>query len=272
MTNTEWMRRVVAAWLALGILFCAGAASAIGRVEWKSKTLKESEGHSWTVELTIYLPKAPDVATLPMRFSFTPVVYYERTLVDGKEGPQLRKVPLENRQPLIEGQDVGFLDPGTGQIQKRTKFSFKLTRGHGYEAGEYDVKILDGRTDAVIGSPAHLVFEGENDVIDRRAMVFTGDDKKKKKKEEEEKKAEGGETGDVPMKTETKPEDDPDYWKKGSTSDDEQKEEVEKKGGCGCRMGERGAASDAFGLALGLVVVGAARSRRKRWVGVSSQP
>lgn len=270
MTNTEWMRRVVATWLALGVLFCAGAASAIGRVEWKTKNLKESEGHSWTVELAIYLPKAPDVATLPMRFSFTPVVYYERTLVDGKEGPQLRKVPLENKQPLVEGVDVGFLDPGTGQIQKRTKFSFKLTRGHGYEAGEYEVKILDGRTDAVIGSPIRLVFEGENEVIDRRAMVFTGDDKKKKKKEETA--GGGADGGNVPMKTETKPEDDPDYWKKGGTSGDEQNEEVEKKRGCGCRMGERGEASDALGLALGLAVVGAARSRRKRATGLSSRP
>lgn len=273
MTNKEWMRRIVATWLALGVLMCAAAASAVGRVDWKSKTLKESEGHSWTVEVTIYLPKAPDVATMPMRFSFTPAVYYERSLVDGKEGPQLRKVPLENKPPLVEGVDVGFLDPGSGQIQKRTRFSFKLTRGHGYEAGEYDVKILDGRTDAVVGTPTRLVFEGENEVIDRRAMVFTGGEDKKKKKEEEKKPGgEGGESGDVPMKTEPKPEDDPDYWKKGKgTGDAEENAQVEPKRGCGCRMADRPGASDATGLVLGVSALALARVRRRRAV-VSARP
>lgn len=265
MANTVWLRRVVSVWLALCVVLVAGAASAVGRVEWKSKDLKESEGHSWTVEVTIYLQKAPDVATLPMRFNFQPVVYYERTLVDGKEGPQLRKVPLENRTPLVESVDVGFMDPGTGQIQKRTKFSFKLTRAHGYEAGEYDVKIIDGRSDAIVGTPVRIIFQGENEVIDRRAMVFSGE-KKKEKKDEEKKAEEGGGGGDESSSMK-KPEDDPDFWKKkggSGTEDDEQNEEVEPKRGCGCRMGERDGTSSAAAFALALGALGTARLRRRR--------
>jgi MYXO-CTERM domain-containing protein len=262
MSNKEWMRRLTAAWLALGVLFCAAAAGAVGRVEWKSKTLKESEGHSWTVEVAIYLDRAPSVATLPMRFSFTPVVYYERSLLDGKEGPQLRNVPLVGKQPLVEGVDVGFMDPGTGKIEKRTKFSFKLKRGNGYEAGEYDVKIMDGRTDQTVGQQVRIVFQGENEVIDRRAMVFTGEKKKEKKSEGAGGGADAG-ASEQAQQTTSRPEDDPDYWKKGkSTSDDEQSEEVEPKRGCGCRVGAD-SGSEALGLVVGIGMLGGALARRR---------
>lgn len=252
-------------WLTLvGVFFLAGAAHAAGgRVEWKTKTLKESEGHSWTIEVAFYMSKAPDVATLPMRFSFTPAVYYERALVDGKEGPQLRQVPLQGKPPLVESVDVGFMDPGTGQIQKRTRFSFKVTRGHGYEAGEYDVTIKDGRTDAPFGSATHVVFEGENEVIDRRAMVFSGEKKKEKAKEDDK----GGGDGDGNDKPQKKlDEDDPAFWEGGpkkSTKNDESNEEVEPKRGCGCRLaGARSTGSSAL-ESLSVLALAAARRRRR---------
>src|ERR1041385_9355601 len=89
----------------MAALSLAGTAGAAGRVDWKTKTLKEGDGHSWTIEVAFFLNKAPDVATLPMRFSFEPVMYYERALVDGKEGPQLRQVPLQGKPPLVESVD-----------------------------------------------------------------------------------------------------------------------------------------------------------------------
>ena len=73
----------------------------------------------------------------------------------------------------------------TGVDVKRTKFVFRVTRAHGYEAGEYQVTIRDGRSGDMIGAPARLIFQGENEIIDRRAMVFAGSDKKKKKSAEE---------------------------------------------------------------------------------------
>src|SRR5689334_16297332 len=228
--GTERLRHFVAAALSIGVLVLSTRAWAGGRIEWKSKTLKESGNHSWTIEVSIFMNKAPDVATLPMRFSFQPVVYYERALMDGKEGPQERKVPLEGKPPLVESVDVGFLDPGNGQVQKRTKFSFSVNRGHGFEAGEYDVTVRDGRTDAALGSPTHLIFDGENEVIDRRAVVFSGE-KKEKAKEGDDKK-------DEEPKKKALTEDDPAFWQGGpKQTDAEKNEEVEKKGGgCGCRV------------------------------------
>jgi hypothetical protein len=257
-TGARFLRPFSMLAVSLGVVLMSGIAAAAGRVEWKSKTLKESDNHSWTIEVSIFLSRAPDVATLPMRFSFQPVVYYERSLVDGKDGPQLRTVPLQDKQPLVESVDVGFLDPGSGQIQKRTKFSFKVSRGHGYDAGEYDVTIKDGRTDASMGSPAHVVFQGENEVIDRRAVVFSGE-KKKAKDDDADKKQD-----DVPQKKELTP-DDPGYWNGGSKND-EDKEKVEPKHGCGCRVGTEGSGTDALGGAVGgaLILLSGVRRRARR--------
>lgn len=257
MTKTRGVRAVLRLFIPAFILcqlFLAARAHAYGRVEWKSKSLKESDSHSWTIEISVYLDRTPDVSTLPMRFSFTPVVYYERALVDGRDGPQLRKVPLQGKPPLVESVDVGFMDPGTGQIQKRTKFSFKVTRAHGYEAGEYDVIIKDGRSDATVGQKVTLVFDGENEVIDRRAIVFSGEKKKKEPSEDEEKKEE------APKKKELSP-NDPGFWE-GGPKDDEKKEQVEPKRGCGCRVvGEK--TSDVAALGLAVAVVAASGLRRR---------
>jgi hypothetical protein len=176
--------------LALAALFISSPAHAAGRVVWKTTTFTEKEGKGyWRLDLEIHLSKAPDVSWYPMKFEFEPTAYYERALMDGKEGPQERTVPLTGQQSLIESQDVGFLDAGTGKTQSRTKFTFKLTRAHGYEAGEYKVTIRDASTGSMIGTPTTLKFKGENEIIDRRAMVFQASDSKKKKKDEAAKQA-----------------------------------------------------------------------------------
>jgi len=253
------VRHFLSAAFSMLVFLVAASASAGGRVEWKSKKLTESGSHSWTVDVAIFLNKAPDVGTLPMRFSFQPVVYYERSLLDGKEGPQLRQVPLDNKPPLVESVDVGFLDPSNGQIQKRTRFSFKVSRVQGYEAGEYDVTVKDGRSDASLGGPTRIVFDGENEVIDRRAVVFSGEKKKEKKSDDENKDS----TEDKPKKKELTP-DDPGYWE-GGPKDTEKQEEVEPKRGCGCRVGATSEGTDRLGMgaagaALALQIV---RRRRK---------
>src|SRR4051812_46140901 len=248
------LQRFLALVLALGVFLVAGSARADGRVEWKTKTLKESESHSWTIEVSIFLNRAPDTSTLPMRFSFQPVVYYERSLLDGKDGPQERKVPLQNKPPNVESVDVGFLDPGNGQLQKRTKFSFKVTRGHGYEAGEYDVTIKDGRTDANIGQRVTLIFDGENEVIDRRAIVFSGEKKKKEDKDEDKDKKEE----EQPKKKELSPSD-PGYWEGGPK--DEDKEKVEPKRGCGCRVSSSDRKADLGFASLAAAAIVVSRLR-----------
>lgn len=267
-TCVRFVRSFAVALAAMAWLMVSSLAFAVGRVEWKSKTLKEADNKSWKVDVAIHLPKSPDLPTMPMKFEFQPVVYYERSMLDGDKLVE-RKVPLEGRQALIESVDVGFLDPGSGKIEKRTKFVFKVTRAHGYEAGEYQVTIRDGRSGDMIGTPARLTFQGENEIIDRRAMVFAGSDKKKKQKSAEEKPVaaasesagtsatstdEGGEASET---SETSSETAPAPEAEAPPAEP-QGEVKEKPGGCGCRAAGTSGARSAHWLfvaaAAGLVL------------------
>jgi hypothetical protein len=254
------------------ILLCTGSAFAAGRVEWKSTTVKERDDKSWRLEVSLYMPKAPDVPHVPMKFEFQPVAYYARDMTDGDKLVE-HTVPLTDRQSLIESVDVGFLDSGSGKIEKRTRFSFKVTRAHGYEAGEYKVTIRDTRDGKVVGTAQTLKFQGENETIDRRAMVFASKGDKKK-----EEKKEGSDSGG------DKPKDDGDGAKKDAVADDAPKADAPgaeddaaaseskddnapppvegKPGGCGCKLagGER---TNAAGL-LALAGVVALIARRRR--------
>ncbi len=263
--------------LALVALCSSSVASAAGRVQWKSKTFKERSDKAWNLELAIYLPSAPDVPHVPMKFEFQPEVYYERDMMDGDKLVE-RKVPLDNRQALIESVDVEFLDSGTGKIEPRTRFTFKLTRAHGYEAGEYKVTIHDGRNDQAVGTATTLIFDGENEVIDRRAMVFSGNDKKKKpdadtKKVDDDKSGDDKSSASADKKTDdSKPAGDSDTPaptadapKAEDKPSDEPGTIKEKPGGCGCHVAGSSESSNAglgfAALALSSVVL---RRRKKR--------
>ncbi|HEY2735790.1 MAG TPA: MYXO-CTERM sorting domain-containing protein [Polyangiales bacterium] len=267
------VRALFVVFLGLVALCTSSVASAAGRVQWKSKNFKERSDKSWNLEVAIYLPSAPDIPHVPMKFEFQPEVYYERDELDGDKIVE-RKVPLENRQALIESVDVEFLDSGTGKIEPRTRFTFKLTRAHGYEAGEYKVSIHDGRNDQAVGAPVTLIFDGENEIIDRRAMVFTGNEKKKKaddtKKVDDDKAA----SGDDKKSDDAKPASDSDSpaptpaTDSAPKADDKPADEPgtikEKPGGCGCVVAGGGESEPA---GLGLTVLGLSLvllRRRKR--------
>ena len=87
LSNRSPIRRTPLALLMLIITLIAGTALAAGRIEWKSKNFKERSDKSWLLEFAVYLPRAPDVAYVPMKFEFQPEVYYERSLIDGHDGP-----------------------------------------------------------------------------------------------------------------------------------------------------------------------------------------
>jgi MYXO-CTERM domain-containing protein len=268
-------RRLLAVLVSLlAVLLLSSAASAAGRVEWKSKSFKERSDKAWMLELAIYLPRAPDVAYVPVKFEFELITYFERALVDGRDGPVENKTPMTGRQPLIESVDVGFLDAGTSKIEKRTRFSFKVKRDLGFEAGEYKVTLRDTRNGQTIGGPTTITFDGENEIIDRRSIVFQGDDKKKKKEKKEE-KAEG--EGDGDKKEESKGgnegSDEGGKSDEGSSDEGAAKEEgsdntggddpppVEKKG---CSVhGAPAGGNDAASL-FGLAIVGLLVARRRR--------
>jgi len=266
-SRVGWLERLRVLACFVAVLLVAGSAAAAGRVEWATKNLKaRSDNNAWDIELKIYLNRAPDFANMPVKFEFQPMVYYERAMVDGDKLLE-RKVPLVGREPLIESVDIGFLDPGTGQIQKRTRFSFKITRGHGFECGEYHVTIRDGRNGQILGTPVNIVLGGQNEVIDRRSIVFTGERKKDKDKAKDsdagtdDQSSEGAEKADAKKDEPAPAEAEPASEEPGPEADAPPPVEG-KPGGCGCRLGSAAPASTAMGGLLALGALAALRRRR----------
>jgi MYXO-CTERM domain-containing protein len=263
-------RRFVLVLCQLAVILLSSSAFAGGRIEWKSTAVKERDDKSWRLEVAIFMPKAPDVPHVPMKFEFQPVAYYARDMTDGDKLVE-HTVPLTDRQSLIESVDVGFLDSGSGKIEARTRFSFKVTRAHGYEAGEYKVTIRDTRNGQIVGTAQTLKFQGENETIDRRAMVFASKGDKKK-----EEKKEGDSGGDKPKEDADKKADAPaedaakgdapgaeDDKASEPSADDNAPPPVEgKPGGCGCKVAGAPQSNAAGWLALAGVAVLFTRRRR----------
>lgn len=256
--------RLLAAALALlgVLLLVAQPALAAGSVTFEDKAPKETDGR-WKLKMTINYGSTPHLAHIPVLFSFTPVVLYERTLTDqSPEKPVLNKLPLKGQPAINEDTDVGFSD-GSGKIFNITKFDVVLRRDRGFEAGEYELKITRKTDGAQLGPTQRITLQGDNPVVDRRAMVFTGEKKKEKK---EEKKAEdtaapSGEAQDGAGSdaSEAPPAD-------TSETPVEAPPEVEpKQGGCGCRVAGDGApAAPGLGLVAGLALGALPLIRRRR--------
>jgi MYXO-CTERM domain-containing protein len=250
-------RHVLAAFLCalLGALLLPRPALAAGRVTLKSREVTEADGR-WKLDMTFDYGSIPQVPHIPMIFNFQPVVLYERALTDqSPKTPVLNRMPLSNQPAINESMDVGFSD-ATGKIFKVTKFDFILKRDHGFEAGEYDLKITREDDGSQMGQTIHIILKGDNPVVDRRAIVFAGDKPKKVKDDrpaDEEKK-------DDAAPAEEKKADDSGDSKPAATGDDVPKVPP-KQGGCGCKVaGGEGAAGG--GLAV-LAAAGAVVARRR---------
>ncbi len=256
----------------LVMLLFSGSALAAGRIEWKAKEVKERDDKSWRLEVAIYMPKAPDVPHVSMKFEFQPTAYYARDMTDGDKLVE-HTVPLTDRQALIESVDVGFMDSGSGKIEARTRFSFKVTRAHGYEAGEYKVTIKDTRNGQTVGTPTTLKFQGENETIDRRAMVFASKDKKKDEKKDEKKEGDGDKPADE-AKGDDSGSDAPKSAEPAPGSEDSKPTDEgagaegpppieEKPGGCGCKVVGAPDHAGLAGLLAHLGLVGLVTRRRQ---------
>ena len=274
-TYGKWPSRLVAMGCTLAIFMIAAMAAAAGRIDWGSnKTLKpRSDGNSWNVDIKIFLPRPPDVPTIQLKFEFDQKVYYERAMMDGDK-LVTRNVPIEGKQPVTETVDVGFLDPETSRIEKRTRFTFKLHRDHGFDCGEYKVTVRDTRNGQIVGSPTTLILGGENEVIDRRSIVFTGEKKKAKKTEDKKDNAEAGDAAgseepkkkaakseaadeSAPPANEAPPANDP-------AAADSPETVKKKPGGCGCRVPGRSETPSPNGWLLLTAASGLALARRRR--------
>jgi MYXO-CTERM domain-containing protein len=254
------MRRLLA-WACLLTVFLVAAVATAARIQWKSTQLQEKkitdDESRWHIELTIFLDRAPDFANMPVKFEFKETAAQERYMEGESDKIKTRTVPLSTTQPIIESVDLGFLDPSTGSIQKRTKFAFDISRAHGFEAGDWEVKITDGRNGAHLGS-ARLKLVGENKVIDRRTMTFTGSVKKKDKDGEADGSADSKkkDEGAAAMPGQ---EDDTDWPEEKSNKP----RPVEPKRGCGCRVAGQETDSKPVGAWLGLALGGAWMLRRR---------
>jgi MYXO-CTERM domain-containing protein len=248
----------------------AQTAWAAGSITYSKTRIQESNG-GWNLQMTIVYGGTPKIGHVPLRFTFTPVAYFESYL-DDKHGdkPQRRTIPLTGQTPINESVDVGFSDP-RGKIFDRTRFDFTISRSHNFAAGEYDVVVHRG-DGAQVGGKQKLILEGENPVIDRRAISFV--DSSKKKDNTPVTSATAAPASTESAAAESTPEAATDSTAEPASSASPPSEEspdptaaakVPPGGskGCGCRVtGETTSSSGAL-LTLGLVGVTFLRVRRR---------
>jgi MYXO-CTERM domain-containing protein len=252
----------------IGALLATLPAHAAGSVLIADRSPKEDDGR-WKLKMTIKYGGMPHLAHIPMLFSFTHTVHYERALTDqSPEKPILVRIPLQGQQAINESMDVGFSD-GSGKTFDITKFDFVLRRDRGFEAGEYDLKITRAHDGAQMGQTMKNTLQGDKPIIDRRAIVFAGE-KKKKKPDEAEKSApadsEAGEKTEPASAAETPPEEPPAGDPAGDLA------VPPKQGGCGCRAaGAPSAPASAALVVLGLGAL-ARVTRRRRTLSNSCRP
>jgi MYXO-CTERM domain-containing protein len=246
---------LAAALLASPLAILPRTALAAGSVTLASREPTEEDG-KWKLKFTIDYGSIPQIPHIPMLFRFTPTMLYERALTDkSPEKPIINRMPLQNQQSVNESMDVGFAD-ASGKVFKVTKFDFIIRRDHGFEAGEYDLKITREDDGAQMGQTIKLILKGDNPIVDRRAIVFAGEKKSKKVDAD-------------------KPADDKKDEKKDEPAAQEQPKADEnggeaaappavppKQGGCGCRTAGDGAPEGA-GLA-GLALAAALVMRRRK--------
>lgn len=267
MVLSKVVRIGLGALMALLVVALPSAAHAAGTVQIKNTQPEEADGR-WKLNMTINYGATPHLAHIPMIFAFEHTVHYERALTD-KSGdkPVLVKQPLSNQQPINESMDVGFSD-GTGKVFNITKFDFVVRRDRGFEAGEYTLKIKRAGDGVAVGTPQKIVLKGDNPIVDRRAIVFSGE-KKSKQQEGGGDKAGSGEKKDDAADGEKKEPETPDPTPADRDPSPETDTpvgpppEAPKQGGCGCRLADTGAPSPIAALLLGLGAV-AARWRRGR--------
>lgn len=249
-------RLLLLALLLLGFSLVPRDANATGSVSLSTREPVEVNG-KWKLVMTIDYGSVPHLPHIPMLVVFTPTVHYDLSLTDkSPDKPVLIKQPLQNQQPINEGLDVGFSD-ASGKIFKITKFDFVIRRDHGFEAGEYDLKIKREDDGVQLGQTMKLTLKGDNPVIDRRAITFAGE---KKSKKDEAKKDDA--KADAPKENETpleNAEPRPDEMAPAPPP-------VEpKQGGCGCVVSgdaANGGATALAALALGALVTLRRRTRR----------
>jgi MYXO-CTERM domain-containing protein len=262
------LHTLVIPWLsAFAVLLFAGVAFAgVGSFKLRSTTVSEVSG-GWHIYCEIQLPKPPPTAHQTLKFLFTKTAVYERDLVDNNPKPVTNRQALVGQQPSVESLEVDFAD-ASGKIFNITRFDFTITRIRGYEAGEYKIQLRT--SDGVdIGGFATLTLNGDNPVVDRRAMAFDAKNPNMKKVSSG---IDGGATGPktddsvaaVPNNGEVTPAGTAPPFLTDDAFKKQPEEMHERPKGCGCDVPGAGAAGATAGLAaLGLLIATLGLRRRR---------
>ena len=257
-----WFRStLIAAAVALGLLTLSSSASAFGTFRLKKTTVEEADGR-WKFNVEVDYGSKPHLGHIPFDFIFVQKTYYEYSITDNDPKPVQRRKPMLNQPPQREQMDIGFAD-ARGDLWQRTKFSFSLRRDRGFSAGEYSLTVKRTSDGAIMGRPMNIILNGQNELIDRRAIVFSGEKKKDPKKADKPK--EGAEAAtDKPKDTVPEDVDPPDDSVATDEADGPPPVDKKAKGaGCGCRAAGLGPRYGAAPL-LGLLVLGLFGWTRRR--------
>lgn len=254
--------RLLACFLLSTVFFVASKAHAVGSVRAEKTTIDEVDG-TWKVVLNVDYGGVPDINYVPVLLIFTPTMLYERSLTDASgDKPVITKRPLSQQATINEQLEIGFTD-GQGKAFRKTKFDFKIRRDRGFEAGEYDLEIKRSSDSKTIGTKFKLILNGDNPVVDRRAMVFAGE----KKKDPAEKK-DGEEKKDEPVKDESHVKADGELEPNPDEAPAAPPSEKPKQGGCGCHVIGETDGRAPYGVAAilaGAAILGS-RARKRRSV------
>jgi hypothetical protein len=248
-------------------IVCASslALAAGGVVKLRNSDAQEAAGGTWRLFLTLSLPKPPAMAHVPMKFVFTETVRFERTLLDGSDEPQVRRVPVTGTpSPIVELVDVGFGD-ARGKIFKDSRYDLLINRERGFEAGEWKLQVKDSDGHE-IGAPMSLVLKGDNEVVDRRSMTFTAKESSSKKKSREERAAAAAQIAAAAEEQEVKADGPPPPFVDPAAHGKIAEEDVKvKKNGCGCAIvGSEPLASSPLALCAAFAFAPFLRRRRAR--------
>ena len=248
-------------------IVCASslALAAGGVVKLRNSDAQEAAGGTWRLFMTLSLPKPPAMAHVPMKFVFTETVRFERTLLDGSDEPQVRRVPVTgNPSPIVELVDVGFGD-ARGKVFKDSRYDLLINRERGFEAGEWKLQVKDSDGHEV-GAPLNLVLKGDNEVVDRRSMTFTAKESSSKKKSREERAAAAAQIAAAAEEQEIKADGPPPPFVDPAAHGKIAEEDVKvKKNGCGCAVvGSSPAESSSLALCAAFAFVPFLRRRRAR--------
>lgn len=232
----------------------ATPAFAFGSFNLKQTAVEEADGR-WKFNVDVDYGSKPHLGHVPFDFVFVQKVYYEYSITDTDKAPVQRRKPMHNQEPQREQMDIAFSD-ARGETWQRTKFSFAVRRDRGFSAGEYTLTVKRSSDGAVLGRPMNITLNGQNELVDRRSIVFTGDVKKKP----ETKPAEPDKESEEPTReasqqaTDTVPEDvEPEETE--SAPGPAPVEKKAKPAGCGCSVPGRDRTQGALAM-LGIMLLG----------------